>query len=56
MTAVSCYVFMAVIEFLTTPEGEMGSVLGFLWPVKGVFREFEKEKREGNGHLKGRGE
>ncbi|KAK3699210.1 hypothetical protein LTR37_016571 [Vermiconidia calcicola] len=39
LTAVSSYAFMAIIEFLTTPEGDASHGVGFLWPAKAVFEE-----------------
>jgi dihydroceramidase len=38
MTAVSCYTFVALIEFLTSPEHEREPVTGFAWPVKQVLQ------------------
>jgi dihydroceramidase len=41
MTAVSCYTFVALIEFLTSAEQEKGNpktVTGFAWPVKQILQ------------------
>lgn len=46
LTAVSCYTFMALIEFLTSPEDDESHALGFLWPVKTVLRSLDPGKSE----------
>jgi hypothetical protein len=42
MTAVSCYIFVAIIEFLTSGKGNNNRD-GFLWPVKAVLEGFPSE-------------
>ena len=61
MTAVSCYIFVAMIEFLTSSNGN-DSRDGHLWPVKAVLEELSsegsasvkmQEKGDANGYLNG---
>lgn len=43
MTAISSYTFMAIIEFLLTPDGVESQGIGFAWPVKAILRDITPE-------------
>lgn len=46
LTAVSCYTFMALIEFLTSTDDESSHALGFVWPAKAVLQQLGSDKRK----------
>jgi dihydroceramidase len=39
LTAISSYTFMALIEFLVSPEDTENYGVGFVWPAKMVLKE-----------------
>lgn len=43
-TSVSSYTFMAIIEFLLSPEEAQNHGIGFAWPAKAVLRELAPRK------------
>lgn len=46
LTAIGAYVFMALVEVLTTEEaGEKGEKARFAWPVDTYLRNGEEKKR-----------
>ena len=55
MTAISSYTFMAIIEFLLTPDGVESQGIGFAWPVKAILRDIAPKSVSDkliNGHAK----
>lgn len=58
LTAISSYTFMAVIEFLLSPENVDSYGVGFTWPVKAVFLDVAPKREQtestiSNSHIKG---
>lgn len=55
-TAVAAYTFMAIIEFLVSPENLDSHGVGFAWPAKEVLRDLAPSavmNGNANGHKKG---
>jgi dihydroceramidase len=52
LTAMSSYCFMALSEFLTSPEGHESTGVGFGWPASVVLRDLGTMPKA-NGHVDG---
>lgn len=61
LTAIASYAFMAMIEFLTSPEVSESHGLDFAWPAKAVFEDIvpkknvEESKATANGTVPSHG-
>ena len=58
LTALSTYMFMALIEFLTTAENEQTMGVGFKWPAKAILgsmgsKHTDRNILQANGHANG---
>ncbi|KAF2766883.1 alkaline phytoceramidase [Teratosphaeria nubilosa] len=54
MTAVSAYSFMAVIEFLLSPDDVPSRGVGFAWPAKSILQDLVPQKGA-HGYVNGHG-